>query len=252
MNGAGIYWIAAWWFRLYWGAFCVILLVAAHLLWRRGNETRLMPRLRRVPHRLNGRPGSSGGIALVVFVATGIWIFYNTNILNHYRTSRDREQFLADYEKKYLKYEKLPQPTVSKVALNVALYPSRIDAVIHGSYALTNLTKSAIPEVHVRTDDDSRPGAGRLPGRAAQISRTSRSATASSSSTGRCGPARPRTMSFVTERRQDGFRNNGADTGWSRTAPSSTISRSRRSSAWTARSCSRTGRAAAATAFRPS
>jgi aminopeptidase N len=211
MNGAGIYWIGAWWFRLYWGAFCVILLVASHLLWRRGTETRLMPRLRRVPHRLNGSPGVIAGIALATFVASGIWIFYNTNVLNQYRTSRDREQFLADYEKKYLKYEKLPQPTVSKVALNVALYPSRIDAVIHGSYALTNLTKAVVPEVHVRTDSDLAQAQIAFPGARLtyedkafgyRIYRLDRPMQ----------PGETRVMSFVTERRQRGFRNSGGDT----------------------------------------
>jgi aminopeptidase N len=211
MNGAGIYWIGAWWFRLYWGAFCVILLVAAHLLWRRGTETRLMPRLRRLPHRLNGSPGVIAGGALIVFVATGIWIFYNTNILNPYRTGRDREQFLADYEKKYLKYADLPQPTVSKVVLNVALYPSRIDAVTHGSYVMTNLTQAVIPEVHVRTDYDLANAAITFPGahpkfqdkafgyRIFALDRPMQ-------------PGETRTMSFATERRQVGFRNGGNDT----------------------------------------
>jgi aminopeptidase N len=210
MNGAGIYWIGAWWFRLYWGAFCLILLVAAHLLWRRGTETRLMPRLRRVPHRLKGRPGAIAGLALIAFVAAGVWNFYNTNILNHYRTTWEREQSQADYEKKYLKYESLPQPTVSKVVLNVALYPSRIDAVTHGSYALANLTKAVIPEVHIRTDDELAstqivfPGARlkyedkRMGYRIFALDRPMQ-------------PGETRVMSFTTERRQIGFRNSGND-----------------------------------------
>jgi hypothetical protein len=45
MNGAGSFWWGAWTVRLYWGAFAVLLLVAAHLLWRRGTEIRLRPRL---------------------------------------------------------------------------------------------------------------------------------------------------------------------------------------------------------------
>jgi ABC-2 type transport system permease protein len=41
MNGQGKFWIGAWWFRLYWSAFAVVLLVLAYGLWRRGTETRL-------------------------------------------------------------------------------------------------------------------------------------------------------------------------------------------------------------------
>jgi len=210
MNGAGIYWVGAWWFRLYWAAFCVILLVASHLLWRRGTETRLMPRLRRVPRRLKGSPGAVAGIALAVFVASGIWIFYNTNVLNSYRTSSDQEQFLADFEKKYLKYEKLPQPTVSKVTLNVALHPSRIDAVTRGSYALTNLTDAAIPEVHIRTDSDLAEARIGFPG--ARLKYEDKPFGYRIYTLDRpMQPGETRVMNFVTERRQRGFPNSGSD-----------------------------------------
>jgi ABC-2 type transport system permease protein len=49
MNGQGKFWIGAWWLRLYWSAFAVVLLVLAYGLWRRGTESRLWPRLRACP-----------------------------------------------------------------------------------------------------------------------------------------------------------------------------------------------------------
>ena len=153
MNGAGIYWIAGWWFRLYWGAVAVILLVAAHLLWRRGSETRLEPRIRLAGARLRGAPGAIAGAALAVAVITGGWIFYNTNVLNEYRTKDSGERFQAEYERRYLRYEKLPQPSISHVALNVALYPEQIRAEISGRYRLTNDSGQPITEVHVRNPD---------------------------------------------------------------------------------------------------
>ncbi|HEX4739257.1 MAG TPA: M1 family aminopeptidase [Allosphingosinicella sp.] len=211
MNGAGIYWIGAWWFRLYWGAFCVILLVISHLLWRRGTETRLMPRLRRVPHRLKGGPGLIAAIALAVFVGTGIWNFYNTSILNHYRTIYAEEQLRADYEKKYLKYETLPQPTVSKVALKVDLYPSQIKALISGSYVLTNLTKSAIPEVHVRTDPDTIDSRVTFPG-ARLKSEDKRFGYRIFALDRPMQPGETRALSFSGVRWQRGFRDSGNET----------------------------------------
>jgi ABC-2 type transport system permease protein len=212
MNGAGNYWIGAWWFRLYWGALCLLMLVASHLLWRRGTETRLRPRLRRVPHRLRGSPGAIALVALLVFVATGGWIFYNTNVLNSYRTSRSEDRFEADYERKYLKFEKLPQPTISRVVARIDLYPRETRAVIHGSYVLTNLTRAAIAEIHVRTPsrqlellDLTVPGA-RLKSddkifgyRIYALDRP-------------MAPGETRGLSFVTRRWQRGFRNEGNDT----------------------------------------
>lgn len=49
MNGQGDYAGFAAWFRAYWSAFAVILLVLSYGLWRRGTETRMLPRLKRLP-----------------------------------------------------------------------------------------------------------------------------------------------------------------------------------------------------------
>ncbi len=64
----------------------------AHLLWRRGTETRLKPRLKRAPARLRGPagPGRRWPLSLV-FAGTGAWIYYNTNVLNEYRTRDDAD-----------------------------------------------------------------------------------------------------------------------------------------------------------------
>ena len=212
MNGAGDYWIGAWWFRLYWAAFCVILLVVSHLLWRRGTETRLKPRLRRAPRRLAGTPGIVGGLALAVFAATGGYAWYNTNLLNSYETSSARDEFAAEYEKKYLKYERLPQPTIAKVVLDVHLYPSETRALVEGSYVLANLTDAPISEVHVR-----------IPPRDLELLGLAFPGARLRSDDKEFGyriyaldsPMRPgetRTLSFETRRWQRGFRNSTGDT----------------------------------------
>ena len=212
INGAGDYWQGAWWFRLYWGAFSLLLLVAAHLLWRRGTETRLKPRLKRAPARLRGMPGALAAVALVVFVATGGWIFYNTNILNEYRTREANDLYLVNYEKKFLRYEKLPQPTISDVKLDVALYPHETRAVTQGSYVLTNLTDRPIRDVHVRETD-----------RAMEVTRIDFPGARLASHDEEYGyriyrldrpmaPGDTRRLSFATVRDQDGFRNSGNDT----------------------------------------
>jgi ABC-2 type transport system permease protein len=212
MNGAGFYWIGAWWFRLYWAAFCVILLVVSHLLWRRGTETRLEPRLRRVPRRLKGAPGAIAGTALAVFAATGAYAWYNTNVLNRYETASARDEFAAAYEKKYLKYEKLPQPTISKVVLDVDLYPSETRAVIRGRYEIANLTGAPIREVHVR-----------LPGRDLELLGLAFPGARLETDDEDYGyriyaldkpmqPGETRSLAFETRRWQRGFRNSGNDT----------------------------------------
>src|SRR5688572_13404 len=101
MNGAGTFWKGAWAVRFYWGAFAVLLLVGAHLLWRRGTETRLRPRIAAARRRLTGATGLVAGAALVLFAVAGAYAFYNINILNDYRSPLANGRRQAELEKKY-------------------------------------------------------------------------------------------------------------------------------------------------------
>ncbi len=154
LNGAGPFWVGAWVFRVYWGAAAALLLLGAHLLWRRGTERRLRPRLALARRRLRGPAGWAAGAALLTFAAAGGYAFYNTNVLNTYRSSGDREQRAAAYERRYGRYADLPQPMVTDVRLRVDLYPAERRAVARGRFRLTNLTAAPVADVHVRVLGD--------------------------------------------------------------------------------------------------
>jgi hypothetical protein len=154
LNGAGSFWIGAWTFRVYWGAFAVLLLVMAHLLWRRGTEIRLKPRLASARRRLAGAAGLVAGAVLLTFIATGAYAYYNTNVLNHYQSRSASEETAADFEKKYWKYHDLPQPSIASMTLDVALYPEERRAVTKGRFRLRNETAQSIPDIYVRVLDD--------------------------------------------------------------------------------------------------
>ncbi len=150
MNGMGRFWIGRAWFQAYWIAFALVLLVLAHVLWRRGVDTSLRPRMRRAPDRLRGSPGIIMGSALVAWVALGSFIFYNTNILNEYRTEDDLDLYAADFEKELLPLEKVPQPRITDVKLAVDLYPKEVRATAKGEYTIQNRTDAPLPHVHIR------------------------------------------------------------------------------------------------------
>ena len=150
LNGLGRAGVGAWWFRAYWGAIALVLVVLAYGLWRRGKETRLTPRLRRLPRRLMGPAGALLALGVVLAAGTGGFIFLNTNVWNPYHTDRMDDRWAADYEKAFLKYEKTPQPKITDVTLNVALYPDYPRAVTSGLYVIQNKTGAPIRELHVR------------------------------------------------------------------------------------------------------
>ncbi|OJU10541.1 MAG: aminopeptidase, partial [Caulobacterales bacterium 68-7] len=211
LNGQGRFWIGAWWFRLYWGAFAVMLAVLSHLLWRRGAETRLRPRLRRAPYRLVGSAGLILGGAAAVFVASGVFIFINTNVWNGYRSKIDDEKWLAAYERVLLPFEKTPQPKIVSVKLDVDIRPKAPSLETHGLYVIENRTAQPLREVHLRFDRDLEVEALQVEGAWPKQSfeRFNYRIFAFDA------PMRPgerRTIAFTTVRAQKGFKNRDNDT----------------------------------------
>ncbi len=154
MNGQGDFATFAAWGNAYWTAFAAILMVITYGLWRRGTETRLLPRLRRLPRRLAGPAGVIGGVALVAFVGLGAFIFVNTNVWNDYRSRDAQELRLVNYEKTLLGFENVPQPAVTDVRLVLDLYPHAPRLTTRGTYVITNRTDAPLGEIHLRWNDD--------------------------------------------------------------------------------------------------
>lgn len=156
MNGEGAYGGIAAWFRAYWTAFAVMLVVLGYALWPRGTDMRLGARLKRLPRRLLGPAGAIGAVALAAWIGLGAHIFYNTAVVNEYRTQIADEKWLADYEKMFLKYEKLPQPSVTDVELDVDLQPHGPRLTAEGVYHLVNDSGVPLRELHVRLDRNTK------------------------------------------------------------------------------------------------
>jgi ABC-2 type transport system permease protein len=152
-NGMASFWKGGWWFHLYWIFGAIILAVLAHLLWPRGTDLGLRVRLRRMVRRPGAVPMTIVLVALLGMAATGSWNYYNIKILNRYETSDEAEKYSADLEKKYLKYEKLAQPVVTKVTLDVQLYPKQRRLTAAGRYDLRNDSGEPIGELHLRNGD---------------------------------------------------------------------------------------------------
>ena len=142
------------WFSLYWSLFAVILIVLSSLLWVRGQETRLRHRLRLAVARSRGPARVALGVLLLGFAGTGAFIFYNTNVLNRYRTSAAGKQEQHDYERLYKRHEKEPQPRVTDVRVHFDLRPETRALRIKGSYRVENKTDRPIPAIHINLVSD--------------------------------------------------------------------------------------------------
>jgi ABC-2 type transport system permease protein len=149
MNGQGEFARHAAWFRLYWSACAAILGVLAYALWRRGASAPLQGRLRRLPARLKGVAGGIVASAAFVMAGAGVFIYYNTHVLNEWRSSTDSARWQADYEKTLFPFKAVVQPRITDIKLNIDLYTEEPRVVTRGSYVVENKTAAPLQEVHV-------------------------------------------------------------------------------------------------------
>ena len=154
MNGLGHFWIGRAWTQAYWCAFAVMLLVLAHLLWRRGGDAALRPRMARLPRRLRGGAGVLLGTATLAWLGLGAWVVYNTTVLNEHASRDEIEARSAQAEKALLAFEGLAQPTIRHVELEVALHPQALRAETRGHYLIENRSGQPLQAVHVRWNTD--------------------------------------------------------------------------------------------------
>ena len=134
-------------FKAYWGAFCIALAALTSMLWARGTETGLKLRLSEAKSSANRTSWMVLTIGLLVFIFCGGFIYYNTNVLNRFQTDFQQQEMQAQYERKYKKYERYPQPKITDVLLSVDLFPYTRSLHSAGSYVMKNKTSHAIDSV---------------------------------------------------------------------------------------------------------
>jgi ABC-type transport system involved in multi-copper enzyme maturation permease subunit len=137
------------WMMLYWTAFAALLAFATVGAWRRGTVAPLGRRLASVPRRL-GRRGMAGAAAcLLLFLATGAFVFRGTNVVNAYETGEDAAEWRAGYERAYRRIADAPQPAITSIRADVDLYPRERRFDVRGTFGLENRTSRAVDTVWV-------------------------------------------------------------------------------------------------------
>jgi len=149
LNGYGHFLPAVLWFRLYWGAFAVLLLVVAHAFWVRGRDGGVRRRLAAARARLTPASAAIAGVAAVGFATIGAWIYYNTHMLNPFLSRYAAQQMQADYERRYRSLLNAQQPRITAVDIRVDLYPEQHRARLAGTLTLVNKSGQPIRDLYV-------------------------------------------------------------------------------------------------------
>lgn len=148
MNGYGHFVPRLVSFIIYWSAFAGLMVVLAHLCFRRGSGAGLRGLVQQARARWNGYAAAWTALFAVVFVGSGSWIFYNTNVLNDYLTQDDRELRQAEYEKAYKRFERLPKPEVVGIETAVDIFPDERRLESTGVARMVNRKSEAIRALH--------------------------------------------------------------------------------------------------------
>ncbi len=143
------------WYKFYWFAFAIFLFVVSVIFSVRGSEAIMKTRLAVGKLRLTKPVISTAVVAFMMFGLSGCYIYYNTNMVNEYTNSDERNEQQASYEKALKKYEDLPQPKIVEVNLAVDIYPYQRDFVAKGYYYLKNKTSQPIADIHIQQSPDN-------------------------------------------------------------------------------------------------
>ena len=186
--------------------------MAANLFWVRGRSevSGIEPGWRACASRVLSLRAAVTSVILIL--ALGGFVFYNTNVLNDYRTGFAEAELSAEYERRYGQYEGIPQPLVTGTKLHVEIHPKTRKVEVRGIYRLENRSAQAIDSVHLFVHPD-------VETRAVKFDRPARAALADDrlghriyALTEALQPGGSLQMSFEVLFAPRGFPNNGINT----------------------------------------
>jgi ABC-type transport system involved in multi-copper enzyme maturation permease subunit len=145
------------WFNLYWVLFSFICLLIAGALWNRGAISSLKERIQIAKKQVQKN------YRLIILGTTVCWVivagfvFYNTQVLNNYKTGGELVQLASDYENKYKKYEDAEYPKISDVKYFIDIFPYKRDVFVKATLTLVNESESIIDSIHYSIDSRWEP-----------------------------------------------------------------------------------------------
>ena len=148
MNSFGPALVSSIWFNFYWISFSLICLFLATMMWKRGTQANFKEKLQLMR---KGMPKSfkiSFFFVIVIWLGLSSFVFYNTQLLNEYDTSDERELLSVEYEKTFKKYENVDLPKVAAIDYFIDIFPYKRDAIVKAEVTLINSNETAIDSLH--------------------------------------------------------------------------------------------------------
>jgi len=147
LNGFGPSNLGVFWFSIYWMLFALFLLTLSGVIWNRGAK-------KSFKERLNGANSNTSKSYLMIVSSIGVswtivasFIFYNTQILNTYKSSDESEQLAVSYENDYKKFKTLPLPKIIEAKYNIDIFPKKKKADVLALLTVYNNHETPIDSI---------------------------------------------------------------------------------------------------------
>ena len=157
LSGFGPAMIGTLWFDAYWILTALVLIFIAGLFWPRSVVSGFKEKLRMAKANFSGTVSKSLAVLMVVWFGVAAVVFYNTQVLNDYKSSEMMEQEVVKYEKHYKKYQNNPLPVLVSVKYNIDIFPKDRDVFVEAQTVYQNDKQVAIDSLFFNLVNDWNP-----------------------------------------------------------------------------------------------
>ncbi|EZH75592.1 hypothetical protein ATO12_02055 [Aquimarina atlantica] len=149
MTGYGDYTKPFHHYAVYWTSLGLVLTVLSFKLWQRGTIHKFIFRLKQLRYHWKKWELVTLVFFGILFIASGVTIYYNKNVINEYVTVSDSLDFCETYEKKYKKYDVPRQLVPVAMKTKMDIYPDENFYTIKANYILENRGKDSLREIFI-------------------------------------------------------------------------------------------------------
>ncbi|MFK7903962.1 MAG: hypothetical protein AB8B69_02510 [Chitinophagales bacterium] len=154
MNQFGPYVSSIAWFSIYWIFFAALLGIATITFWVRESGASFKQRLGIAKRRFVGNYKLITATFALLWVLTGGFVYYNTQVLNTYVTPDTTEEHRVEYEQKYKSDEKLPQPRITDINYNIDIFPYERKVKVKADVWIKNKSAEPIKQIQFNYPQD--------------------------------------------------------------------------------------------------
>ena len=153
MDGLGHMLVPVSWFNTYWLLFGGLLIILSALGYNRGISSTFKDRFSLATQRFDKTTKRITLVVLATFLVVGIFIYYNVSYLNNFLTQHEQTERKVRFETVLKRFAGLPLPKVTRIRLQVNLYPDKQQALTNAWVTIQNKTKQPITQLVVDGDE---------------------------------------------------------------------------------------------------